>query len=287
MNTIVQHPLVAAFAEAVGKRCPPSSRDCSAFWDCEPLFRHLADQQFAEAVLNDGLRALAEDPAALRQWGGGRRVLASGRDDSWLLSLRLIDQPRRYLHSVVRHALIAPVNGRALSGDRYTLPATFQNSVFDPSQKLILDGRFEIAAGEVLRVEADRAVFDPQIEAPVLVLMFETAPIAVLEWRFSRDTLHAWACIDGDPVATDLKLAAWLCGRLAHQTSLAPIKALARHADPGVRWAALQNLGRLSRAESRKLLTAALDDPHPVVRRSVRQLLDQETPVDPQVRRWR
>lgn len=280
-----QNPLVAAFANAVGARC--ASRDPAAVWDCEALFRHLANQQFAETVLNDGLRALVDSPVTPSEWSGGRLTLASGRDDSWRLSLRLIDRPRRYLHGVVRHALLAPVNGRPLAGDRYALPPGFQNAVFDPSQRLIPDGRFRIAAGEVLRIEADRAVFDPQIDSPVLVLMLESAPVSVLEWHFSRDTLHAWACRDGDPVATDLKLAAWLCGRFAHQTSLAPVKALVRHADPGVRWAALQSLGRFSRADAHKLLTAALDDPHPVVRRSAKQLLEQDARLDPRDRRWR
>lgn len=282
------HPLLAAFADAVGKRY--QVRDLSTFWACEPLFRHIADPQFAEAVLNDGLRALIDDPAAARRWKGNTLSLVSGRDDSWQLGLRLVETPRRYLHSVVRHALVAAVNGRPLHGDRYRLPPGFQNAVFDPAQKLVPDGRFELAPGDVLRVEADRAVFDPQIDSPVLLLTLETAPVTVLEWQFSRDTLHAWTSVDGDPVATDLKLAAWLCGRLAHQSSLVPMKALAAHADPGVRWAALQHLPRLSRVDARRLLEAAEADPHPVVRRSARQLLEHDSALEAIHRRdprWR
>lgn len=282
------NPVLAAFAEAVGKRYAP--RDPASFWACEPLFRSIADPQFAEAVLNDGLRALAGDPAFARRWCGGTLKLATGRDDAWQLSLRLVETPRRYLHSVVRHALVAAVNGRYLRGDRYLLPPGFQNAVFDPTQKLVPDGRFEMAPGEVLPVHADLAVFDPQIETPVLLLMLETAPVTVLEWRFSRDTLHAWESVDGDPFATDLKLAAWLCGRLAHQSSLGPMKALATHADPGVRWAALQQLPRLSRVDARRLLEAAQADPHPVVRRSARQLLEHDSALEASHRldpRWR
>ncbi len=272
---IVQNPLVAAFAAQVGKRYSPAWAD--TFWTCEPLFRLLLDPQVAEAVINERLQALVDDPAAVGSSGGPTLQLAQGA--AWTLSLRLLTQARRYLHSTVRDTLVAPIGSLPLRLDRYQLPDGFRDAVFDPAQRLSRAGSISVAPGELLRMPVAGLVFDYRIEAPLLILMLESAPQALLEWRFSRDSLHAWQCTDADPDTTDLKAAAWLAGRLAHHTSLKPLQALAAHPNPGVRGAALQNIGRLSRSLARKLLNAALDDPHPQVRLSARQALDRDDPA--------
>ncbi|MBA4284798.1 MAG: hypothetical protein C0434_04630 [Xanthomonadaceae bacterium] len=268
---IGQNTLVAAFAEEVGKRYLPARP--ASFWACEPLFRHLLDPQFAEAVINDALRAMVDDP---RQTGnGGDNVMVLARTPHWHLALHLLVRSRRYIHSNASDALVAPVSGRTLEADLYELPAGFRNAVFDPGCKLVRIGARTVPPGDLLALRADGVIHDYRIESPLLLLVFETAPAAVLEWRFSRETLHAWQFVEADRQVSDLKAAAWLAGRLAHQTSLKPLKALSRHEDPGVRWAALQSIGRLSRSEVRKLLARALDDPHPLVRRAAKQALER------------
>ncbi len=269
-----QNTRVAAFAEQVGKRYLPARP--ASFWACEPLFRQLLDPQFAESVINYGLRAMVDDP---RQTGnGGGQTMLLAQTPTWHLALHLLVRPRRYLHSNAGHALVAPLRGRTLTADLYELPAGFRNAVFDPGCKLERIGSQAVPAGDLLALRADGVIHDYRIDAPLLLLIFETAPLAVLEWQFSRETLHAWQFVAADRQVSDLKAAAWLAGRLAHQTSLKPLKALTRHKDPGVRWAALQSIGRLSRSEVRKLLAKALDDPHPLVRRAARQALDRGDP---------
>lgn len=274
---IVQNPLVAAFADEVGKRYAPASPE--SFWTCEPLFRHLLDRQFAESVINESLRAMTGDPSHAGYGGDHAMLLACG--NGWTLSLRLLARPRRYIHSSASHALVAPVSGQALLVDCYALPVGFRNAVFDPAQKLSRAGSLEVPPGELLELHADGLIHDYRIDTPLLILMLEAAPLDVLKWRFSKDTLHAWQFADADPLASDLKAAAWLAGRLAHQTSLKPLKALAGHGNPGVRWAALQGIGRLSRSEASKLLTQALDDPHPQVRRSAKLALERQNDITP------
>lgn len=268
---IGQNSLVTAFAEEVGKRYLPAHP--ASFWACEPLFRHLLDPQFAESVINHALRAMVDDPCHTGAGGGHALVLA--QTPAWHLTLHLLVQPRRYLHGNASDALVAPLSGQPLAVDLYQLPSGFRNAVFDPGCKLDRAGSRTIASGDLLALQADGLIHDYRIDAPLLLLIFETAPRAVLEWRFSRDTLHAWQFVEADRQISDLKAAAWLAGRLAHQTSLKPLKALTRHEDPGVRWAALQSIGRLSRSEVRKLLAKALDDPHPTVRRAAKQALER------------
>lgn len=267
----VQNPLVAAFAEQIGMRYEAARPE--SFWTCAPLFRHLLDPQFAESVINAALQAIVDDPNHVATADEQTMRLAQG--SGWTLSLRLLTRPRRYIHTCPCHALVAPVSGRVLVVDRYELPAGYRNAVFDPAQKLSRAGSLEVLPGEWLELHADGPVHDCRVDAPLMILMLETAPVETLEWRFSKDSLHAWQYADADPQSTDLKTAAWLAGRLAHQTSLKPLKALAAHDNPGVRWAAIQGVGRLSRSEARKLLMLALDDPHPQLRRSAKLALDR------------
>ena len=225
-------------------------------------------------MINESLRAMTDDAGHDGNGGDNTMLLAHG--SSWSLSLRLLARPRRYIHSLAAHALIAPVSGKTLLVDSYALPVGFRNAVFDPAQKLSRAGSLEVPPGELLEMHADGLIHDYRIDTPLLILLLEAAPLDVLKWRFSKDTLHAWQFADADPQASDLKAAAWLAGRLAHQNSLKPLKALTRHDNPGVRWAALQGIGRLSRSEAFKLLALALDDPHPQVRRSAKLALERQ-----------
>ena len=67
-------------------------------------------------------------------------------------------------------------------------------------------------------------------------------------------------------------------GKFAHQSSLEPLKLLTGHPHHAVRWAAIQNLGRLSRAEALAALEAASHDPHPHIQRAARKTLGQVAP---------
>lgn len=266
-----QNPLMAAFAEQVRKRYSPDKPE--TFWSCEPLFRHLADPAFAERVINDTLRALSIDPHHCGDWSNKQIVLA--READWTLSLQQIDAPRRYIHSSPSHLLVAPIGGLPLRGDLYDLPPGYDNAVFDPSLKLEHAGSFTLTDSTVMAIRADRRAVDFRIERPLLLLKLATAPVQTLEWLFSKETLHPWQANDADTSMTNLRVGAYVLGRLAHQSSLEPIRSLTTHANPNVRWAAIQNLGRLSRVEAQKLLRVALDDPHPHVRHAAKQAIEE------------
>ncbi len=268
---IAQNPLMAAFAELIRKRYSPDRPE--SFWNCEPLFRHLADPEFAERVINDTLRALSIDPYHSGDWRAREIMLV--RDPGWTLSLQLLEAPDRYIHSSPSHLLISPLSGLPLRGELYALPASYDNAVFDPSLKLEVIGPFALNAYEVLAIRADRHAVDLRIEQPVMLLKLATSPLQALEWLFSKSTLHPWQANDADAAMTNLRVGAYVLGRLSHQSSLEPIKALTGHANPNVRWAAIQNLGRLSRVEAQRYLLAALDDSHPYVRHAARQAMDE------------
>lgn len=266
-----QNPLMAAFAEQVRRRYSPSRPE--SFWACEPLFRHLADPTFAQRAVNDALRAISIDPDHVGDWSGQQITLM--RDPAWTLSLVQIERPHRYIHSSISDLLVAPVGGLPVSVDLYDLPAGFHNAVFDPSLKLDHAGSSTLDDSTVLSVRAERQVIDFRIERPLLLLKLTAAPVHTLEWLFSRDTLHPWQANDADGSMTQLRTGLHVLARFAHQSSLVPIRSLTAHANPNIRWAAIQSLGRLSRADAQSCLRKALDDPHPQLRRAARQALDE------------
>lgn len=268
---ITQLPMIAAFAEHVRERYEPSRPE--SFWACAPLFRRLADPALAGQMINHTLRMLDCSPPQAGDWSGRQIVLVN--EPTWSLSLQLIDAPRRYIHSSPSDLLITPLSGLPLNGELYGLPASYDNAVFDPSLKLEAAGPFALGAGEVLEVHAGRHAVDFRIDRPLMLLKLATAPVQTLEWLFSKGTLHPWQANDADAAMTNLRVGAYVLGRLAHQSSLEPVKTLTGHANQNVRWAAIQSLGRLSRVEAQKVLREALHDPHPSVRHAARQVIDE------------
>lgn len=279
----LDNPLMAAFAEQMRKRYLPEQPD--SFWSCEPLFRHLADPSFSEQMINDSLRQLTLDPVHTGDWTGQQVVLA--RRPSWILTLHRIVTPFRYIHSSPSNLLVASLGGLPLAGDLYDLPSAYNSAVFDPSLRLDHAGSFMLNDREVLAIRADRHAVDLRVDRPLTLLRLASAPLQPFEWLFSKETLHPWQAKDAEAAMTNLRISAHVLGRLAHQSSLEPVKALTGHPNPNVRMAALHSLGRISRVDARKALQAALDDPHPGLRRLAKQALDDADLPKGESRSWR
>jgi len=244
------------------------------FWDCEPAFRTLITSPFLVEVLNDELTRALDNRGQQSNWLSTELVLHRG--GGYGLSVSIFETPHRYIHSLPYHAMYAPVGeGPGLQCSIYELPATFRNEIFDPSLKLIPAGSVRIPSGEVLRMRSGRHAYDFTAEHPMPVLKFMTTAIRPLEWLFTRNALQAWQANDADLSFTQLRVAADLAGKFAHQSSLQPLKKLAKHAHHAVRWAAIQNLARLSRSEAIAHLREAVNDPHPHVQRAARKTLDK------------
>jgi hypothetical protein len=242
------------------------------FWNCEASLRRLLEAGGPAAWLNRELSALAKDPYYLGDWHAGEVVLQ--RASSWTLSIVLLDSPRRYIHALPYLALYSPLGGR-LEATRYRLPEAYGNDVFDPSLRLQREGQVGAAKGELLRIESDRFAYDFDIRQPVPILRLASATLLPLEWLFSKSTLQAWQANDADLRFTQLRVGAYVAGRLAHQSSIEALRRLSTHAHHAVRWAAIQSLGRLDRAEALARIRNALSDPHPHIRRAAQKTLDQ------------
>jgi hypothetical protein len=244
-----------------------------SFWNCEAALRRLLEAGGPAAWLNRELAALAQDPYYAGDWHAGEVALQ--RTPCWALSLVLLDGPRRYIHALPYLALYSPLGGSRLEATRYRLPEGYANDVFDPSLRLRKEGQVSAGTGELLRIESDRFAYDFDIRQPVPVLRLASNTLLPLEWLFSKSTLQAWQANDADLRFTQLRVGAYVAGRLAHQSSIEALRRLSTHSHHAVRWAAIQSLGRLDRAEALARIRDALADPHPHVRRAAQKTLDQ------------
>lgn len=244
-----------------------------SIWKLESALRDMSRVGAPTAALNQELRAILADPNYEGEWRLNRVVLYRGKGIA--LSIRLLQEPPLYIHSVPSKAMYVPLGKDPLVYDLYRLPARYDNQVFDPTLKLEPMGSAETPSGDVLRTRSDDVIHDFRIDRPRLILQLNTAPIQPLEWLFNRDSLLAWQANDSSLVSSQLRVAAYVLGKFAHQSSLEPLSELASHPHHSVRWAAIQGLGRISRSVAIDKLTAAVRDPHPHVRRAAAKALQQ------------
>jgi len=260
----------ADFVRDVQARFIPSQP--GTFWACEEYLRRFLDEGGAIRSLNDELHKLAADEHYLGDWLPNDVVLSRGT--GWALSLALLDGPKRYIHALPFQAMYAPLDEARLTGDRYLLPPEYRNEVFDPTVRLEPAGSVSAGRHEIIALHSDQYAYDFQVQQPQAVLRLVTTALRPLEWLFSKGTLQAWQANDADLGFTQLRVAANVLGRIAHQLSIGPLRQLAAHPHHAVRWAAIQNLGRLNRSEALAKIREAVNDPHPHVRRAAQKTLD-------------
>lgn len=241
-----------------------SRDDLESFWKCEGAFKALLDSNFKAELFNEELRSLLRSPTFIGNWRPMQLRVIGGM--AFNLTVSLVDAPRRYIHSMPFNAMFSPIGTEPLEYDKYSLPKTFTEGVFDPSLRLTYLKSDRANPREIMVLDGSRFTYDFKISKPVLMATFYTASFGTLEWLFSKENLHAWQANDAEIGSTQLRVACNILGRLAHQSSLGPILQMVKHPHHSVRWAAIQNIGRLNRAEAIRVLEEAKGDPHPHVR---------------------
>lgn len=249
-----------------------TAADPETLWQCEPAVGQLVAEGALLDWLNQQLRSLLGNAQHVGDWTAAEAILHRG--SGWTLSIANFDTPRRFVHALPFIAIYVPLDVD-LTGDRYKLPSGFRNDVFDPTIRLEPAGSVSVAQGELLRMETGRYAYDFHVPRPMPILRFASAALRPLEWLFSKSTLQAWQANDAEVSSTQLRVAAYVLGKIAHHSSVDPLRALSAHGHHAVRWAAIQNLGRLSRSEALAKIREAINDPHPHVRRAALKTLDQ------------
>lgn len=244
-----------------------------SFWHCEEYLRRFLETGGPAQKLNEDLTKLVADDLYLGSWQPNAVVLCQG--PGWTLSIALLDGPKRYIHALPFQAMYAPLGDTPLTGDRYELPPEYCNDIFDPSVRLKPAGPASATRHEILQLHSEQYAYDFHVPRPQAILRLCTTPLRPLEWLFSKATLQAWQANDADLTFTQLRVAAGVLGKIAHQSSIDPLRRLTTHFHHAVRWAAIQNLGRLNRSEALVKIREAVNDPHPHLRRAAQKTLEQ------------
>lgn len=258
------------FREQIRKAFDPAVP--TTLWECAPGLRRFVAEGLIQEWVNAELQLLTGDNNYIGNWTANEVVLH--RDPTCALSLTLFDAPQRYIHVLPFIGLYIPLLD-GLGCDRYEIPKDLRSDVFDPSMRLHPAGSLSITAGDTLNIESERYAYDWKVSKPVVVLRLTTTCLRSLEWLFSKTTLQAWQANDADLAFTQLRVAAHVVGKIAHQSSVGPLRQLSEHPHHAVRWAAIQNLGRLSRSDAIVKIREAVQDPHPHVRRAAQKTLDR------------
>jgi len=241
------------------------------FFRAEAAFRVLANDTFSRANINAALRQLLGSPLEKGDWTANQLVLHRG--PGYALSITLLEQQTRFIHTSPHYAMYAPLGGSCLAYELFRLPPSYRNAVFDPTLQLLPSGTGSVECGQVLCTRPDHDLHDFKIDQPQLVLKFTSSAWHVLEWLFDRVSLKAVQANDAALATTQLRVASYLLGRLGHASSIEPLKKLASHRIPNIRWAGIQNLGRLSGAEALEQLRIAVNDEHPHIQSAARKSL--------------
>lgn len=248
--------------------------DVSTFWPLEDAFRRLVESGFASRHINRELTRIVADPSYLGDWRPGQIVIHRG--PGFALAIRFLESRSQYIHTTPFLGMYSPIGKDSLHYDAYSLPETgYRNDVFDPGVRLEPEGRGITGPGGILLLESARCVYDFRTPRPIPVLSFVTAPFQTLEWLFARDSLHAWQANDAERSCTQLRVAAYVLGRLSNPSSIDALSSIVDHGHHSVRWAAMENLGRISRRAALAAINKAATDPHPHVRRAATATLRQ------------
>ncbi|MDB5987626.1 MAG: repeat protein [Nevskia sp.] len=271
LNGGFSHPQMSRFIAEVERRYRRD--DIDSFWELEDEFRQLVQSDAVLQFLRQELAQMVETPARIGQWRPNQLIIHRGR--GFALSVWMVEQERRYIHSTSFLGMCAPIGADCLDYAIYKLPPDYRNSMFDPAVKLEPAGTGLTAPGGVLLLQSKQYAYDFQGTRPQPVLKFATASFEPMEWLFSKDSLQAWQANDSELVWTQLRVAAYVLGRLADESSRAPLEQLSSHPNHAVRWAVIQSLGRLSRSAVMPKLETAINDPHPHIRRAAARTLQQ------------
>jgi hypothetical protein len=242
-------------------------------WSCAPVFAELVASGDPVVAINRELGRLQADVGYVGDWRPNHLILHRG--GGFILSIAQFDEPQRYIHSSPFYGFYAPLGGEPLVYETFDLPEQYRNDVFDPTLKIASTGIHQVAPGEVLELHTDRTIYDLKVTRPQLVLKLTTAAYHTLEWLFTRESLSAWQANDADLRSTQLRVSAYLLGRLGDQSSVEALQQLAEHPNHSARWAAIQALGRLSRSEGLAQLEKAVNDRHPHIQRAARKALSR------------
>lgn len=267
----VSEPLLEALLQRI--QLELEGGDASRFSSFSRDLELLVASGFPERAVRRDLEETLASPTRLGPWRPNELLLYSGNQVD--LSIWNPSKNRQFVHSLPWSAILVPCGRASVAYTMYRFPAEHDQDVFDKSLFLQTFNQGVCEVGSALILPAGEVVCDLHLSESTPMLKFLFGPVQSTEWLFQRDTLQAWLQQDADTATSQLRAAAHILGLLANPESLDALLKLSQHRSHAVRWAAMQNLSHVSKSKAlERYREAAVDDPHPHVRRGAQKVLD-------------
>ena len=100
-----------------------------------------------------------------------------------------------------------------------------------------------------------------------------------IRWVYDVPTRAPVLAVAADPRSSRIEFACRLLARLGDRRDVPALEEVTVHPDHFVRWTALQSIVQLDLARGNELIEAALDDPHPHIRRAAHRFVRDADPA--------
>jgi len=157
----------------------------------------------------------------------------------------------------------------------YSIPPHVNLDVFDPDVPLQESRRQVIAPWQPIRIDGPHefAEMTPDFQSDTCLLDFSMKPMISQRWEFdARSGFAAAAVLVSTETSTILSIIEEI-KRAGYVSALPELLDLGNHPDFNIRWNALRCVAAFDTDAGHKMLVNLQDDPHPLIRNSVRQML--------------
>ena len=238
---------------------------------CADVLRELAASGAVAIVLNRHLQEILSSPDADSVlWNGG--VLLAGTSEWSLRCYRYYRKPSA-IYTLPYVSLVTALSGRMPVYNLYDLPADYVNAEFSCGLRLGPKKEARDSGNGIIRLDGRSHAIDPDFDHPVVVLRLDSAVIDDLQWRFDRNTLRAEHAISTREEDSQLVAIANVLGAMGDKHVVEALALLSQHPRHFVRWAAIINVGRISREAALDLVRLAITDTHPEIRTAAKLTL--------------
>ena len=246
----------------------------NAFWRCGDAFEALMASGFLKGVAHEFLQTMLDTPTqSATQWQMRQTVLIQHPSYSLRATWSLVEEaPDPTILSQASHGMLCSLGAVPIVIDMYRLPAV-DLEVFEKGAALQFSHQVVLEPHQILELDGEHWVADPQSGALNCIVSFTSAPIGHQVWSFDRATKQSWAVSAASTEDTQIKETLGILRRFGLKEAAPTVERLCEHPHHDVRWEAIKTLGVLDAALALERLRQARSDAHPHVRASAARTL--------------
>lgn len=184
---------------------------------------------------------------------------------------------RKYLTGFFYDKIIVSLSENGFYYSLYKQENKIDFNILDKSKKLkVILRNAVLNYGESIFVEKHKDIFSyegDESEGNVIALILTTKPASSFDWEYEIETLYPYKIV-GDQDDCRIEQTCKMLGELGDNSSVDVLKKLLSHPKHNIRWEAMRNLMNLNFEEGLSMLKTLENDPHPEIKKAVRDTFD-------------